>query len=78
MVTIPPRACMARASDARIRAALMDGSDEPHLTFVSSTRTLSFSGSEIRTLQSPVVGRLVAGERAQGADSLVRRARHVA
>jgi len=36
------------------------GSDEPHLTFVSPTRTLSFTGPEIRTLQSPDVGTLVS------------------
>ncbi len=36
------------------------GSDEPHLVFVSPTRTLSFTGPEIRTLQSADVGTLVS------------------
>ncbi len=36
------------------------GSDEPRLVFVSPTRTLSFTGPEIRTLQSADVGTLVS------------------
>jgi hypothetical protein len=36
------------------------GSDEPHFTFVGPTRTLSFTGPEIRTLHSPDVGTLVS------------------